>query len=141
MNFVLDASVTMAWLLGDTKPSDRLYAQKVLNALKDPDTQAAVPTIWALEIANVIVRAEAKHLVSEAQSGAFLEMLSSASINSDHATFAAALNDTLQLARRYRLSAYDASYLELALRCALPLATLDADLNKAARKAGVRRFA
>lgn len=141
MNFVLDASVTMAWLLGDTKPSDRLYAQKVLNALKDPDTQAAVPTIWALEIANVIVRAEAKHLVSEAQSGAFLEMLSSASINSDHATFAAALNDTLQLARRYRLSAYDASYLELALRCALPLATLDVDLNKAARKAGVRRFA
>ena len=141
MNFVLDASVTMAWLLGDTKPSDRLYAQKILNALKDPDTQAAVPTIWALEIANVIVRAEAKHLVSEAQSGAFLEMLSSASINSDHATFAAALNDTLQLARRYRLSAYDASYLELALRCALPLATLDADLNKAARKAGVRRFA
>ena len=141
MNFVLDASVTMAWLLGDTKPTDRLYAQKVLNALKDPDTQAAVPTIWALEIANVIVRAEAKHLVSEAQSGAFLEMLSSASINSDHATFAAALNDTLQLARRYRLSAYDASYLELALRCALPLATLDADLNKAARKAGVRRFA
>lgn len=141
MNFVLDASVTMAWLLGDTKPTDRLYAQKVLNALKDPDTQAAVPTIWALEIANVIVRAEAKHLVSEAQSGAFLEMLSSASINSDHATFAAALNDTLQLARRYRLSAYDASYLELALRCALPLATLDVDLNKAARKAGVRRFA
>ena len=131
----------MAWLLGDTKPTDRLYAQKVLNALKDPDTQAAVPTIWALEIANVIVRAEAKHLVSEAQSGAFLEMLSSASINSDHATFAAALNDTLQLARRYRLSAYDASYLELALRCALPLATLDVDLNKAARKAGVRRFA
>ena len=141
MNFVLDASVTMAWLLGDTKPSDRLYAQKVLNALKDPDTQAAVPTIWALEIANVILRAEAKHLVSEAQSGAFLEMLSSASINSDDATFEAALNDTLQLARRYRLSAYDASYLELALRCALPLATLDADLNKAARKAGVRRFA
>ena len=131
----------MAWLLGDTKPTDRLYAQKVLNALKDPDTQAAVPTIWALEIANVIVRAEAKHLVSEAQSGAFLEMLSSASINSDHATFAAALNDRLQLARRYRLSAYDASSLELALRCALPLATLDADLNKAARKAGVRRFA
>ena len=87
------------------------------------------------------MRAEAKHLVSEAQSGAFLEMLSSASINSDDATFEAALNDTLQLARRYRLSAYDASYLELALRCALPLATLDADLNKAARKAGVRRFA
>ncbi len=106
MNFVLDASVTMAWLLGDAKLSDRLYAQKVLNALKDLETQAAVPTIWALEVANVIARAEAKHLLSEAQSGAFLEMLSSASINPDHATFTAALSDTLQLARRYRLSAY-----------------------------------
>ena len=60
MNFVLDASVTMAWLFGDAKPSDRLYAQKVLNALKDPDTRVAVPTTWALEVANVIARAADK---------------------------------------------------------------------------------
>lgn len=131
----------MAWLLGDAKPSDRIYAQRVLNALKNPDTHAAVPVTWALEVANVITRAESKHLLSEAQSEAFLKMLSSAPVHTDHATFAAALNDTLQLARRYRLSSYDASYLELALRCSLPLATLDADLNKAARKAGVKRFA
>ena len=51
-----------------------------------------------------------------------------------------ALASTLDLARRYHLSAYDASYLELALRAGLPLATLDADLAKAARKAGVKRF-
>jgi predicted nucleic acid-binding protein len=67
-------------------------------------------------------------------------MLSHAPLHADHATFGAALNDTLQLARRYNLASYDASYLELALRRALPLATLDVDLNKAARKAGVPRF-
>jgi predicted nucleic acid-binding protein len=54
-------------------------------------------------------------------------------------TAARSLTEILQLARRYRLSSYDASYLELALRKGLPLATLDADLAKAARKSGVRQ--
>jgi predicted nucleic acid-binding protein len=61
-------------------------------------------------------------------------------IDVDPATFAQALSDTLQLARRYKLSSYDASYLELALRLGMPLATLDEDLQKAAKKAGVKRF-
>ena len=141
MNFVLDASVTMSWLLGDSKASDRAYAGKILEELKNPDTSAAVPVTWSLEVANVIARAEAKGLVSEAQSEAFLEMLSTASIRADDATLGKALTDTLHLARRYRLSSYDASYLELALRGGLPIATLDAELTKAALKAGVRRFA
>ena len=140
MNFVLDASVTMAWLLGDSKPADRAYAQGALEALKHADRHAEVPVTWALEVANVIARAEAKSLLAEAQSKAFLEMLSNAPIRTDGATCAQALGSTLDLARRYRLSAYDASYLELALRAGLPLATLDADLAKAARKAGVKRF-
>ena len=140
MNFVLDASVTMTWLLGDAKAADRNHAQSALEALKQVDSHAEVPVTWSLEVSNVIARAEAKGLLLEAQSEAFLEMLSSAPIRADGATFAQALDSTLNLARRYRLSAYDASYLELALRSGLPLATLDADLAKAARKAGVRRF-
>ena len=88
----------------------------------------------------MIARAEAQGMLAEAQSKAFLEMLSNAPIRADGATFTQALGGTLDLARRYRLSAYDASYLELALRAGLPLATLDADLAKAARKAGVKRF-
>ena len=67
-------------------------------------------------------------------------MLEDLDINVDSATFAHAMSDTLQLARRYKLSAYDASYLELALRCSLPLATLDVDLLGAAKKAGVKKF-
>jgi len=140
VNFVLDASVTMTWLLGDAKPADLNYAQGALEALKQSDSHAEVPVTWSLEVSNVIARAEAKGLLSEAQSEAFLEMLSSAPIRADGATFTQALDSTLNLARRYRLSAYDASYLELALRAGLPLATLDADLAKAARKAGIRRF-
>ena len=140
MNFVLDASVTMAWLLGDSKPADRAYAQGALESLKDADRHAEVPVTWGLEVSNVIARAEVKGMLAEAQSQAFLEMLSNASIRSDGATFTQALGGILDLARRYRLSAYDASYLELALRAGLPLATLDTDLAKAARKAGVKRF-
>ena len=141
MNFVLDASVTMGWLLLDGKPAEHAYALKVLNAMKQAETSALVPVTWGLEVSNVISKAEMKGLVREAQSEAFLEMLESVAISADSATFSKALSDTLQIARRYRLSAYDASYLELAMREGLPLATLDEDLQKAANKAGVKRFA
>ncbi len=140
MIFVLDASVTMCWLFLDGKPAERAYARSVLNAMKQPQTRALVPVTWGLEVSNVIGKAEMKGLLSEAQSEAFLEMLASVDIGADPATFSNALSDTLQIARRYRLSAYDASYLELAMRAGLPLATLDQDLQKAANKAGLKRF-
>ena len=140
MNFVLDASVTLCWLFLDGKPAERAYALKVLAAVQQAETAALVPVTWGLEVANVIARAEAKGLVREVQSEAFLEMLEAMDIGADRATFSRALTDTLQIARRYRLSAYDASYLELAMREGLALATLDDDLQKAARKAGVKRF-
>lgn len=139
MSFVLDNSVTMRWFFGDGKPLELAYAAKVLDAMQE--AKARVPMTWGLEVANVIAKAEEKSLVTEARSGAFLEMLEDLEIEVDAATFAHALSDTLQLARRYTLSAYDASYLELALRLGLPLATLDEDLQKAAKKAGVKRFA
>lgn len=140
MTLLLDASVTMSWLLGDARRSDRAYAAAVLAGMRNPQAHAAVPVTWGLEVADVLTRAEARAIVTEAQSEAFLEMLSNRPIRADAGTFANAMTDTLHLARRYRLSAYDASYLELALRTGMPIATLDADLAKAARKAGVRRF-
>ncbi|OIQ87538.1 tRNA(fMet)-specific endonuclease VapC [mine drainage metagenome] len=138
MSFVLDNSVTMRWFFGDGKSQELTYASKVLDAMKQDS--AFVPVTWGLEVANVIARAEAKGLVTEARSGTFLEMLDSVDIDVDSSTFTQALSDTLQLARRYKLSSYDASYLELALRLGMPLATLDEDLQKAAKKAGVKRF-
>ena len=138
MSFVLDNSVTMRWFLGDGQPRELTYAGNVLDALQH--ARALVPVIWGLEVANVIARAEGKDLVPEARSAAFLEMLDDVDIEVDSATFTHALSDTLQLARRYKLSAYDASYLELALRLGLPLATLDGNLQSAAKKAGVKKF-
>ena len=138
MSFVLDNSVTMRWFFGDGKPQELVYAGKVLDAMKN--ARARVPATWGLEVANVIAKAEAKGWVTEARSEMFLEMLEGVDIEVDAATFSHALSHTLQLARRYKLSAYDASYLELALRLGLPLATLDEDLQKAAKKTGVKRF-
>lgn len=138
MNFVLDNSVVMRWFFGDGKPRELAYAGNVLEAMKS--ASALVPVTWGLEVSNVIARAEAKGLITEARSAAFLEVLEGMDIEVDAATFSHALSDTLQLARRYRLSAYDASYLELALREGIPLATLDENLQKAVKKAGVKRF-
>lgn len=82
----------------------------------------------------------ANNLVTQLHIQAFLNLVGSINIEADTDTFAYALTDTLQLARRYLLTAYDASYLELALRLGLPLATLDENLQKAADKAGVEKF-
>jgi predicted nucleic acid-binding protein len=140
VKFVLDASVALSWLLRDASVRDAPYAFAVLKALRTAGTAGEVPVTWGLEIANVIARCEAKGQVTEAQSESFLEMLHALSIAVDAATVTQALSDTLQLARRYRLSSYDASYLELALRTGMPLATLDEDLRRAAEKAGVKLF-
>jgi len=139
VSFVLDTSVTMRWFFGDGKPSDLAYAGKVLDEMKK--SSAFVPVTWGLEVSNVIARAESKGFVTEARSGAFLEMLADVDIEVDTSTFLHSMSDTLQLARRFKLSSYDASYLELALRSGMPVATLDEDLRKAAKKAGVKQFA
>lgn len=136
MNFVLDNSVVMRWLFGDGKPSSLQYAGAVLDTMLTGN--AIVPAIWGLEVANVISRAEAQNLITEARSEAFLEMLAGVAVEVDEASTDHALSSVLNLARRYKLSAYDAAYLELALRQGIALATLDTDLRKAAKKAGVK---
>lgn len=140
MTFVLDASVTLSWLLQDASGKDERYAFGVLSALREGDTRCSVPVTWGLEVANVLVRGEAKAQVTEAQSDAFLEMLRDLALEVDATSAERSLSDTLQLARRFNLSAYDASYLELALRTSRPLATRDAALRRAAEKAGVKAF-
>lgn len=140
MTFVLDASITLSWLLNDASGKDEPYAFSVLKALREGDTRCSVPLTWGLEVANMIARGEAKAQDTEAQSEAFLEMLREVDVEVDAAGAEQSLSDTLQLARRFTLSAYDASHLELALRSSRPLATLDVDLRRAAAKAGVKAF-
>jgi len=135
MRFVLDASVALTWLLRDSGDGGAAFA--LVEFLARPDTGIRVPATWYLEIANVVVRAEIRGHITPAESGAFLDLLLRAPIEVDPATADLALSATLSLARQYRLSSYDASYLELACREGLPLATLDGDLARAARAAGV----
>lgn len=138
MNFVLDASVALLWLAPETNPAGADYAAAALVALKA--SQAVVPSLLALEIANVVAKLESKGVVTEADSQRYITLLGRLNITVDQATATHALGDTLNLARRYRLSAYDAAYLELALRTGMALATLDAALAKAATNAGVLIF-
>jgi len=138
MRFVLDNSVAMRWLFGDGSLDDQMYAKQVLASMTE--ATALVPSIWCLEVANVIVRAEKKFGLMEARSTEFMRALQQMHIQIDPETSSHAMGDIVHIARRYNLSAYDAAYLELALRESLPLATLDDGLINALKKAGAKQF-
>jgi len=138
MSFVLDTSVALFSLVPETNLAGVDYAGDMLMALKE--SQAVVPSLFAPEAANVVAKVESKGLVTEADSQRFIALLGRLNIVTDQATATHALGNTLNLARRYKLSAYDAAYLELAQRTGLPLATLDAHLAKATVTAGVPIF-
>lgn len=135
MRFILDNSVAMRWLFKNGKRHDVEYAFKVLSSLDH--SEVLVPDLWHLEVINVLVLAVEDGLLTEAESQTFLNSLGQMPIVVDTATAKFAFANILQLARRYHLSAYDAAYLELALREQAPLATLDTDLRKGALGAGV----
>ena len=138
MRFVLDNSVAMRWLLID-RPSDvQDYARGVLQRLASGDT-AVVPNLFALEAANVLVKSLKRGLITEASAREFLALLAELNIETDATTHERALHDTLNIAIAHDLSAYDAAYLELALREGLPLATLDDALSAALAHAGGTR--
>jgi predicted nucleic acid-binding protein len=139
MAFVLDNSITMRWLFNDGSNSDQTYAKQVLSAMGTGDVW--VPSVWCLEVTNVIATAESQHGLTQARSAEFLHLLQEMHILVDPQTADHAMGDILNLARQHHLSTYDASYLELALREGWPIATLDKALLKAAKKAGAKRFA
>jgi predicted nucleic acid-binding protein len=108
--------------------------ETVLDLLRDEE--AAVPALWHLEVANVMLTAERRGRITEAQSARFLDLLVRLPIRVD--TSPTDTSAVLAAGRRHRLSAYDAAYLVLAERLAAPLATLDSKLSTAGRAAGVR---
>ena len=138
MDFVLDNSVAMRWLLASQKKNDQRYAESVLKCLAGHD--AIVPNLWHLEAANVLLGAEKRAEVSVGKIERFLAQLEHLPIQTDALTSSQAFTSTITLARAYGLSSYDAAYLELAIRHSLPLATLDKALKKAAVKADVSLF-
>jgi predicted nucleic acid-binding protein len=98
---------------------------------------ASVPAIWHVEIANVLALSERRGRITPAGSGEFIALLETLAIVVDEETPSRALGRVLDLARAEQLTAYDAAYLELAIRLGVPLASKDADLCDAAERLGV----
>ena len=133
MPFVLDNSVAVVWGFED---KDSAYADKTLELL---DTDGALaPAIWPLEVANAILTGERRGRLSVADTARFLELLGGLPITVEDIALAGTLGTVLDVGRTYGLTSYDASYLELAMRRGLPLATLDGRLADAAGRAGVK---
>ncbi|MFV2061687.1 MAG: type II toxin-antitoxin system VapC family toxin [Gammaproteobacteria bacterium] len=134
----MDNSVSMRWLLASNKESDQSYAQAVLIALDN--TIALVPDIWRLEVSSVLLASERQNIITQTESDAFTSKLKTLNIFTDGLTDKQAFNSTIHIAREFNLSSYDASYLEIAIRDGLAIATLDGDLRKAAEKANVEIY-
>lgn len=125
----------MVWAFEDeTDP----YAEAVADCL--PESQAIVPMLWRLEVGNALLAGEKRRRISEAKVWQFLTLLETFPITIDEQTVARAWLESLNLARSYNLSLYDAAYLELALRRGLPIASLDDPLKTAATLVGVEEF-
>jgi len=129
---VVDSSVALSWCFDDE-------ASSATEALLDEVSTkgAVVPGLWHLELANVLLRAEQRGRRIPEGIAARLDYFGRLPITTDDETVGRAWRETLTLARAERLTMYDASYLELALRRGLPLATKDGALAAAAKRVGV----
>jgi predicted nucleic acid-binding protein len=136
--FVLDNSVAMRWILESPKQADQLYAESVLHTLVE--AEVVVPNLWHLEACNVLLVAEKRKELTGSEVERFISQLENLPIFADSMTALKSFNRTLNLARVHKLSSYDAAYLELAIREGFPLATLDKELIKAAKKSDVKLY-
>ena len=101
---------------------------------------AIVPSIWPVEIANALLVGERRKRIRQPEVRRFIELLKGLRILEDGQPFADTVSNILPLAREHDLSAYDAAYLDVAVRRRAPLATIDAALEKAGRAAGIKIF-
>jgi len=132
---VLDASVTLAWAFEDEKNA---YPDFVLDSLAEAN--ASVPNIWPLEVGNALLVAERRGRLNQAATVQFLALLWHLPIVVEPERPERMLGEIIALAREQGLSTYDATYLHLAMRRGLPLATTDELLRQAAIRAGVPLF-
>ncbi len=132
MSFVIDCSVTMAWCFAD----ERTLATEAL-LVRVVEAGAVAPAIWPLEVCNVLLGAARRKRIPAEAVSQVAQRIAALPIAVDTEGVALTRSNALQLAERHGLSSYDASYLELAQRKALPLATLDDALRRTAITAGV----
>ena len=135
MSIVLDASMTLAWLFEDEQ-TDQVLA--TINPVYMGG--ASVPPLWRYEVANGLQMAIRRQRITPDYRTRCLDKIDELPITIDPDGVSEIWSTTIKLADLYRLTVYDAAYLELAQRRRLPLATLDAALSKAARESGVDLF-
>jgi predicted nucleic acid-binding protein len=132
MSLVIDASLTVSWYFEDeTTPATEAILDRV------SDAGATVPTLWRLEVANAFQSAIRRKRITATYRDQSLAALTQMPITIDADTNVYAWTTTLRLAERFALSMYDSSYLELAQRRNLPLATMDTELREAAEALGI----
>lgn len=131
--FILDCSIAVAWCFEDE-------ASEACDALLERvrDEGALVPSLWYLELGNVMIQAERRGRTMPADVSTRLELIGDLPIVIDDETPLRAFHETLALARAQNLTTYDATYLELAIRRGLPLATNDKRLRSAGIHTGVQ---
>ena len=131
-DFVVDNSVVMSWCFADEGGD---YGDRILSKLET--AEALAPSVWPLEVGNVLMVAERRKRLTEADTVRFLALLSGLPIMVEQETPDRMMREIVALAREHALSTYDASYLDLAMRSGLSIATLDTGLIKAAQKSRV----
>jgi predicted nucleic acid-binding protein len=134
ISFVADASVGFAWVYPDqaTAETDRLLNEVAAGAT------VIVPALWYLEMANVLLMAQRRRRLTASQRKAALEQLTALQFTVDDEGPRHAFGQTGELAEKYGLTIYDATYLELAVRRSLPLASRDQALQNATKKCGLK---
>jgi predicted nucleic acid-binding protein len=132
VSLVIDSSMTLAWYFEDEKTAASIA---VLNHVAEQG--AVVPALWHLEVLNGLQVAVRRGRITAGYRDASLDDLRALVIAIDPETTRQAWVATLSLCERFGLTAYDAAYLELAVRCRLPLATLDGELVRAAKAENV----
>jgi predicted nucleic acid-binding protein len=132
VSFVVDNSVALAWCFEDE------HTQPILDLLdRVAETGAVAPSLWPLEALNGLLIAERRRRLDTKRRQRLADFLRDLPVTLDAETADQAWTATARLAERYRLTLYDAAYLELALRRKLPLATLDQDLIRAGKALGM----
>lgn len=132
MAFVLDCSVALTWILPDEDGDQISVLSEALTS-----ESAVVPEIWPLEVANALLVARRHRRLKDKDVERAVRDLAALPIEIDRETHRMALKTIMALANKYKLSSYDAAYLELAQRQSLPLATLDRKLRSACKTAGI----
>ena len=135
MRFVLDASYAIGWAREEEQTPEAL---RHLRALGQREAEALVPMLWCTEIANVLLTLERSNKLSAELIAKWTTAFRTLPITVFPTDLEQSLAQVRPLAQAHGLSAYDASYLHLAMREQVPLATFDRQLIKAAPKVGVR---